>query len=667
MNTSIRYSVVLPTYNRVPDLKTILESLVVQTAKDFEVIIVDDASDGDTRVFCENFIAHHSQIPIQFVRLEKNGGHGRARNAGTAVARGQIVLFTDDDCVVPTDWIKEHAEAHARYPDAVGVGGWYWSGSSTRKKNRFDRYFELQFEDDFPHMRDVEVWTNTMHSPSGNTANMSYKVAAFKALGGFDERIYFSGGIDWELKTRCIASGYSLVFIPLVVQHEKLFTIKTFLSKHIKLGRGTDYMAAKYRSRPRPTLAGALSTYVHWKTSVVIRGECADVALLCSLAFLLGKYINRILGFKPTEVFDMRSFKYFTYRYKNGTRISMHEIRKFELEASAGSFEVTLRGADASVRYSVIIPTFNRKEYLAVAIEAVLSQERVPAQLYELVVVDDGSTDGTKEAVEAIIAAQPGRAIRYLYQPNAGASAARNAGAAAASGSILFFTDSDCRVPKRWLWNMLQAYEQYPEIVGTGGGQLTRRKGATRLDHFRATASDNQFVATYREAIIISDDTVAGVVAYDSASMSIRTEVFKEVGGFYPVGNRVVGFYHEDVDLACRVQRRGPMALVPDTFAMNRRLLSFADFRNVAYVRGATLPYLIDRIAPAATAVCERPLRIQVFITFLLCLMRPFNISGWLWLVNLERYAAGYRQGLAVQARERDFSVEETKTAKSTR
>ncbi len=86
-------------------------------------------------------------------------------------------------------------------------------------------------------------------------------------------------------------------------------------------------------------------------------------------------------------------------------------------------------------RFSVIIPTHNRKAYLFECLETVFAQTYAP---HEVIVVDDGSTDGTVEAL-----GEYGARIRFIEQPNAGPGAARNRGAQIASGDYLAFLDSD--------------------------------------------------------------------------------------------------------------------------------------------------------------------------------------------------------------------------------
>jgi glycosyltransferase involved in cell wall biosynthesis len=87
------------------------------------------------------------------------------------------------------------------------------------------------------------------------------------------------------------------------------------------------------------------------------------------------------------------------------------------------------------VRFSVIVPNFNNGATLARALESVLSQD-YPA--HEIIVIDDGSTDHSAD-----VAARFGAPVRYVYQANAGVSAARNHGAEVATGNWLAFLDAD--------------------------------------------------------------------------------------------------------------------------------------------------------------------------------------------------------------------------------
>lgn len=111
---------------------------------------------------------------------------------------------------------------------------------------------------------------------------------------------------------------------------------------------------------------------------------------------------------------------------------------------------------------SVVIPTYNSRQYLAAALDSVLAQE-YPAELIDIVVVDDGSRDDSASIAEAYAMRSPTR-IQVIRQANAGQSAARNAGIAATRGELVAFLDSD----DSWqpMKCMLQAalYRAQPEV-----------------------------------------------------------------------------------------------------------------------------------------------------------------------------------------------------------
>jgi glycosyl transferase family 2 len=106
---------------------------------------------------------------------------------------------------------------------------------------------------------------------------------------------------------------------------------------------------------------------------------------------------------------------------------------------------------------SVIVPTFQRREFARRAVESVLSQS---FQDFELIVVDDGSTDGTEEALSGL-----DERIRYMRQENRGVERARNAGLQQARGRIVAFLDDDDRWLDDHLATVVEVFEQRPECV----------------------------------------------------------------------------------------------------------------------------------------------------------------------------------------------------------
>ena len=146
---------------------------------------------------------------------------------------------------------------------------------------------------------------------------------------------------------------------------------------------------------------------------------------------------------------------------------------------------------------------------------------------HEVVVVDNGSTDGTDGLVRAWAAADPARR-RRLREPVAGLSRARNRGVAAARGEVVLFIDDDALAPRGWVAAHLAAYAHDPAVVGVGGPIALRwpdgRPGwlAPRLEHwYSALDHGDDAVATW--------PTPHGPYG---TNMSVRRATLDEVGGF---------------------------------------------------------------------------------------------------------------------------------------
>lgn len=123
---------------------------------------------------------------------------------------------------------------------------------------------------------------------------------------------------------------------------------------------------------------------------------------------------------------------------------------------------------------SVIIPSYNRRNSISVAIESVLKQSFAD---WELIIVDDGSEDGTGEVVENFLM---DTRIKYFRQENKGVSAARNKGVCISSGKYLTFLDSDDKVTNDWLLDFFKAISTSENVALVQGGliivSLTQKK-----------------------------------------------------------------------------------------------------------------------------------------------------------------------------------------------
>lgn len=134
----------------------------------------------------------------------------------------------------------------------------------------------------------------------------------------------------------------------------------------------------------------------------------------------------------------------------------------------------TQKMADDSFLVSVVIPAFNSERFISNAIQSVFDQGYSPI---EVIVVDDGSTDGTKNEVLKF-----GERIRYKYQVNSGPAAARNAGIASSRGDIIGFLDSDDIWPRGRLSLLLNKFKDDPSLdVVLGRVQVAAFSDATHV------------------------------------------------------------------------------------------------------------------------------------------------------------------------------------------
>jgi glycosyltransferase involved in cell wall biosynthesis len=127
---------------------------------------------------------------------------------------------------------------------------------------------------------------------------------------------------------------------------------------------------------------------------------------------------------------------------------------------------------------SVILVTYNRAEMLKDALSSLVGQVRVPD---EVVVVDNGSTDHTKEIVRGF----EGRlAVKYLFENKRGIPFARNAGVMNSSGDLIVFTDDDCVADKEWLHFLELPFLRDPSIGMVGGEILACRTKGTLIEDY---------------------------------------------------------------------------------------------------------------------------------------------------------------------------------------
>ena len=204
-----------------------------------------------------------------------------------------------------------------------------------------------------------------------------------------------------------------------------------------------------------------------------------------------------------------------------------------------------------SAAATVVIATFQEGDQLTATIESVLSAAVVPR---EIVIVDDGSTDGSCER------SWPA-SVRCVRQDHRGIAPARNRGARLATQPALVFVDAHCRVEQDWLPPLLERLERAPEALL---GPAVRDDREPRYVGCGAELVDPLF--TYRWRPVAGSGPVE-VGLIPGGCMAVRRELFLQADGFAPFN----GFGVEDVELALRWWRAGrPLLGMPASVVTHR-------------------------------------------------------------------------------------------------
>jgi glycosyltransferase involved in cell wall biosynthesis len=195
--------------------------------------------------------------------------------------------------------------------------------------------------------------------------------------------------------------------------------------------------------------------------------------------------------------------------------------------------------------------TYNRCSLLAEALNHVLNQEASGSR-YEIIIVDNNSTDETRQLIQAFIA-RGHENLHYVFEPQQGISHGRNAGIAHAQAPIIAFTDDDVRVAPNWVTNIKRAFDEHSEVDFVGGKILPHwpHEPPSWLTHdhwWPLALLDKGDTAFYVNA--------ANPMVLPTANASFRKDVFSRVGLFSPEFSS-----REDHELILRLWREGRQGL----------------------------------------------------------------------------------------------------------
>ena len=281
-------SVIVPVKNSVSTIRDLLDSLMELDYNEdlLEIIVVDgDSNDGTRKIVGE--------YPV-FLVDEEGKGVNAARNTGIKWSSGEIIAFTDGDCVVPPDWARNIAK-NLRDPNVSFVGG---PVEGYDKKSFLSIYLDETFFQVKPGSRWRSEATDLLllQFPAG--CNMAFRRHALEKVNFFDERIAF-GFDDLDPIEKLGSRGFRIIMDPdVTILHKHRTSLCQVLRQHFNYGRGGALLAIHKRSSK---LASWFTAYLFTSTfalsliaALIYSGLILDYGLLIhlgigllSLGFLL--------------------------------------------------------------------------------------------------------------------------------------------------------------------------------------------------------------------------------------------------------------------------------------------------------------------------------------------------------------------------------------------
>ena len=495
-------TIIIPVYKVEAYLDRCVQSVVDQTYKNLEIILVDDGSPDNCPAMCDAWAKKDARIRVIH---QNNGGLSAARNAGIDAATGDYLMFVDSDDTIHPDGIQVLLDAAISTEADISVGrcvcvraGSDHPATQLPKINpvtiRGIDAIARQYAQDEPWQYVSACWKlyrrklfNEFRFPVGRlfedefTTYLLYDAANHVAdLPGAVIYYYLENeaGITGNLTLQKYFDEYDAQrerinyfrkkqyeeLLDLSLQHF-LHTAQWHMLACEKPHEDLDELRRlRFRQQYRDALReaearGLVSFRENYDYYVIAYPDKKPL-------FLVKKVISRLSKNTKPHSSDK------TNPNHTPNADSTHQYLQNASDSSATKTIPT--GGSVKVQFSVIIPVYNRAAILPLVIESVRAQTFFE---FELIIVDDGSTDETSVIADNY-AAEDSR-IRVIHQANGGVCKARNAGLDAANGEYIVFLDSDNTMKPNMLERINAAIVEVPDLVVFGFDTFTPDRDET--------------------------------------------------------------------------------------------------------------------------------------------------------------------------------------------
>lgn len=278
----MNFSVIVPAYNAEATLPALLDSLSNQNHKDFEVVVIDDASQDRTLQIDRNY-------QCKFISLSENRGPAYCRNIGAQNALGEILVFTDSDCRVDRNWLTNIYKYFSQNDIETIMGRLVLMPSSFLGNSisalgfpaggtlGFDRIWKV----------DQNGFTDSL-----STCNCAVKKNIFRAVGGFDESFPFPGGEDSLFAYNLRKLNYRIKYCPdVLVYHDARDSLKGFLKWQFRRGISSFIFSTKVSGKKK------FFALRLWSTGNILRHYYNDRKFSLIVMLLSTSFFVQFAGF----------------------------------------------------------------------------------------------------------------------------------------------------------------------------------------------------------------------------------------------------------------------------------------------------------------------------------------------------------------------------------
>ena len=301
------------------------------------------------------------------------------------------------------------------------------------------------------------------------------------------------------------------------------------------------------------------------------------------------------------------------------------------------------------IKVSIIVPTMNRAKSLEIAVGSLAAQD-FPPEHYEIIVVDNGSTDDTAAVVDAAVSRYANQCIRYIFEPVPGLLSGRHRGALEAQGDLLCFVDDDIEAVPTWL----------SAIVGAFADESVHLVGGPSMPRFEADPPPwmDRFMDCRNGRIICGDLSLFDIgnetrriepIYVWGLNFSIRKQTLFDLGGFHPdcIPKKLQHFQGDgETGLARTIRQKGLTAVYAGgarvVHHIPRERLTVTYFENRYFYQGVCDSYTRIRGAKSVSDPIDCP---PAGAPFLVSAQANGTIYDYYRRVVYERIQAAYKTG----------------------